>query len=169
MEEEIRLRLLTSIPESEWDEIRLQLGEISIPQEQAAFGGDPAGFIELQIEDGRDVFLIYIRETLVGVGSLLVGDIASALWPPETRAVQLRGFLIDSALQGKGIGTRAARLTIELAKTVDPQPQHLTLTVNQRNSAARRAYEKAGFATLPDPYTGGPLGPQDIMYVELGS
>lgn len=161
---ELLVRPLASLPVEEWGAIQARLAEFQLTDEQQAFGGNPAEFIDLDSEPGRKVFLIYADGVLVGVGSLLSGDVDPALWPLQTPAVQLRGFVIDGRMQGMGIGTLATKQVIRLAREVDPKAEHLTLTVNQRNPGARRTYEKAGFMVWPSPYLGGPVGPQDIMY-----
>lgn len=163
----VRLELLSSIPVAEWHLVRERLNKISLEPEQAAFGGVPARFIDQQSEADREVFLVWADEELVGVGSLITDNIETDQWPLQSRAVQLRGIVIDQRHQGKGIGTEASRLLKDLALELVPDAEYLTLTVNQRNPGAKRAYEKAGYSTLPDPYTGGPLGPQDIMYISL--
>lgn len=164
---DVRVDLLTRIPESDWPQIRNQLSEVKLTPEQAEFGGSPSEFVDLQEEDGRQVFLIYADDQLVGTGSLLTGPVTELLWPMGTRAVQLRGFVVDLRMQGKGIGTEASRQVIALAQEVDPDAQHLILSVNQRNPGARRTYEKVGFQHWPEPYLGGPIGPQDILYIGL--
>lgn len=161
----VRLQLLSSLPVSDWFEIRKQLEALQVSPEQAAFGGIPVTFVDQQAEADREVFLVFADTELVGVGSLVTGALDPEQWPLQSRAVQLRGIVIGQDHQGKGIGTEVSRMLTKLASELDPDAEHLTLTVNQRNPGARRTYEKAGFQTLPEPYTGGPLGPQDIMYV----
>ena len=163
----VRLELLSSLPTAEWGEVRSRLAEIQLAPEQMAFGGVPAKFVDQQSEPGREVFLVCADGALVGVGSLITGALPVDEWPLQTEAVQLRGVVIGMDHQGKGIGTEVSRQLKRLAAELVPNAEHLTLTVNQRNPGARRTYEKAGFKALPEPYTGGPLGPQDIMYVEL--
>lgn len=163
----VRLVLLSSLPTSDWREVRNNLASLTLSPDQEAFGGVPKRFVDQQSESNREVFLVYANNALVGVGSLVTVDLDPKQWPLKTKAVQLRGLVIGQDHQGKGIGTAVSRLLPDLAKQLKPEAQHLTLTVNQRNPGARRAYEKAGFTTLSEPYTGGPLGPQDIMYVGL--
>lgn len=163
----VRVAPLRSISADEHEQIRETLSGMSLTPDQAQFGGTPHSFLDLQNDPNRHVFLVYADELLVGIGSLLTGEVPHELWPMGTPAVQFRGFVIDSRMQGKGIGTKAVLQVIELAKTVDPHAHHLTLSVNQRNPGAKRAYEKAGFIVLSEPYLGGPLGPQDIMYIAL--
>lgn len=163
----IRLELLSSFPIADWGGIRAELAKLELTPDQQAFGGVPESFIELQAEPGRNVFLVYADNVIVGVGSLVTGAIPPALWPMQSRAVQLRGLAIGLEYQGQGLGTRTSLLLKDLATQLDPDAEHLTLTVNQRNPGARRTYEKAGFSTLPEPYLGGSLGPQDIMYLPL--
>ena len=163
----MRLMLLSDFPRSDWSAIRARLAELEVPPVQAAYGGVPSKFIDQQGEPNREVFLVCAGNTLVGVGSLITDNLPSDQWPPQTRAVQLRGIVIGEKHQGKGIGTEVSKKLPELATQLEPEAEHLTLTVNHRNPGARRTYEKAGFATLPEVYTGGPLGPQDVMYVAL--
>lgn len=167
MGSEIRVVLLATLPVEDWGPVRDRLAQFQLAEDQRAFGGNPADFIDLESEPNRTVFLIYADHELVGVGSLLSGEVDAALWPMQTPAVQLRGFVIDGRMQGLGIGTTATKQVCELARDVDPNAEYLVLTVNQRNPGARRTYEKAGFLVWPSPYLGGPVGPQDIMYVAL--
>lgn len=164
---DIHLALLSSFPVSDWTEIQRNLAELTLEPEQAAYGGDPARFVAQQGEPDREVFLVCADGTLVGVGSLVTANLPADQWPLQTRAVQLRGLVVGKEHQGKGIGTEVSIILPKLASELVPEAEHLTLTVNQRNPGARRTYEKAGFKALPEPYTGGPLGPQDIMYVAL--
>lgn len=164
---DVRLKLLSSFPIADWSSIRAELAKLELTPDQEAYGGVPETFIDLQSEPDRNVFLVYADTALIGVGSLVTGTIPPELWPMQSRSVQVRGLAIGLAYQGKGFGTKASLLLKDLAIQLDPDADHLTLTVNQRNPGARRTYEKAGFETLSEPYVGGPLGPQDIMYVAL--
>lgn len=164
---DVRLELLSSFPVADWGVIRDKLARLELPPDQTAFGGVPERFVDLEAEPNRNAFLVYADNILVGVGSLMTGAIPPDLWPLQSKAVQLRGLAIGEQYQGQGIGTEVSRLIKPLARELAPEAEHLTLTVNQRNPGARRTYEKAGFEALPEPYVGGLLGPQDIMYVEL--
>lgn len=79
----------------------------------------------------------------------------------------LRAFMIDAPRQGRGLGHRAvARLGPYLSQLY-PGAQALVLTVNMRNTAAIRAYRRAGMQDTGEIYTGGIAGPQHVMRLPL--
>jgi GNAT superfamily N-acetyltransferase len=82
--------------------------------------------------------------------------------------VLFRGFLVDVASQGAGVGTRVTALlpgaVADLARVRRRAVPYaaLVLTVNDRNAAGRRAYTRAGL-TDRGAYVGGSAGPQRVM------
>ncbi|KLN35403.1 hypothetical protein FB00_06425 [Cellulosimicrobium funkei] len=82
--------------------------------------------------------------------------------------VLFRGFLVDVASQGAGVGTRVTSLlpgaVVELARVRRRAAPYaaLVLTVNERNAAGRRAYARAGL-TDRGAYLGGGAGPQRVL------
>jgi len=170
MRDNLELVLLSSLSDAERTQTRTKVGGISILPDQERFSGTPLDLFDLEdTSPNRHVFLITENNDVVGIGTFFTGPIPISLWPPQRPAIQLLGFLIDHAMQGKGIGSRAASATLLLAPTVDPDSEVVQLTVNVKNPGARRAYEKAGFVTLDDLYLGGPAGPQHIMYAPVAT
>ena len=59
---------------------------------------------------------------------------------------QVQGVWVDPTLRGRGLGTRGTAAVVEQARaTIAPV---VSLYVNDFNAAARRAYEKVGFAQV---------------------
>jgi GNAT superfamily N-acetyltransferase len=97
--------------------------------------------------------------------------------PPDGRiegadVVLFRGFLVDVATQGAGVGSRvtsllpgAVRELASVRRRAAPY-KALVLTVNERNAAGRRAYARAGL-TDRGAYHGGTAGPQRVMARDL--
>lgn len=81
-------------------------------------------------------------------------------------SVGLRGFFIDAAHQGRGLGVAAIEAMIADLCARHPSLELLALSVSFRNAAALRAYEKAGFAIVGEPYLGG-AWPQHVMVRQL--
>ena len=77
--------------------------------------------------------------------------------------IGLRTFVIDQKLQGKGIGKQALMALFTYLAKYYSNYQRVYLTVNCKNTVARRCYEKAGFAFTGERYLGGLFGPQEIM------
>lgn len=83
------------------------------------------------------------------------------------RAVLLRGFYVDAGLQGRGIGTKAARAVRGLAAGL-PGVELVVLTVNVQNPAAVATYRRAGFVDTGAQYLGGDQGPQHLLVAAVG-
>jgi RimJ/RimL family protein N-acetyltransferase len=105
-------------------------------------GGAPAGFFVLHR----------------GPGALPLAP------PPGT--VLLRGFFVDARAQGRGVAAGALAALPAFARAHLPGAEAIVLGVNVRNPAARRAYERAGFAATGAQHQ-GELGPQDVLRLEL--
>ncbi|AXC49829.1 N-acetyltransferase [Paracoccus suum] len=84
-----------------------------------------------------------------------------------TRDLGLRGFLIDSHLQGRGIGAATLAALGDHARAEYPEFDRVVLTVNLENTVARRAYLSAGFEDRGELYLGGARGPQHILWLDL--
>ncbi len=84
--------------------------------------------------------------------------------PPGT--VLLRAFFVDARAQGRGVAAGALAALPAFARAHLPGAEAIVLGVNQRNPAARRAYERAGFAATGALHH-GELGPQDVLRLEL--
>ena len=85
---------------------------------------------------------------------------------PDPQAVALSALSVDSRRQGRGVGTAAMlALPAFLARpdvaAIFPHSLRLVLVVNQRNPAARRVYERAGFGVAGE--REGRIGRQWVM------
>lgn len=86
--------------------------------------------------------------------------------------VLFRGFLVDVASQGGGVGSRVVSLLPgvvgDLARVRGRATPFavLVLTVNDRNAAGRRAYARTGLTDC-GAYLGGSAGPQRVMARDL--
>ncbi|MEL6423276.1 MAG: GNAT family N-acetyltransferase, partial [Pseudomonadota bacterium] len=85
--------------------------------------------------------------------------------PPRPGYVAIRNFFVAPHAQGRGVGTNACRAAHALVRREYPTAKGICLTVNCRNRAAYRVYEKAGFVDTGELYVGGRSGPQHIMLV----
>jgi RimJ/RimL family protein N-acetyltransferase len=118
---------------------------------------------EAEADDDRTPFVVLAGERPVGFGVLdRRGYLADLVDAPE-RAVLLRGFYLDAAWQGRGLGKAAARAVRTLARQVHPDADLVVLTVNERNPAALAAYLAGGFVDTGARYLGGDAGPQHVL------
>lgn len=98
---------------------------------------------------------------------LLNFDAASTSYYRAPQGVGLEGFVIDLAEQGKGYGPAALGALRVLLREVHPEVREINLTVNCANTAAIRAYLKAGFEDTGRLYEGGRSEPQHIFRLPL--
>jgi GNAT superfamily N-acetyltransferase len=80
----------------------------------------------------------------------------------------LRSFMLDSRHQGQGYAAKVLKQLKSLVRENFPHAESVGLTVNCRNTHAHTLYEKHGFHTLKDLYSGGSAGPQHIMIMVIG-
>ncbi|UGA56098.1 GNAT family N-acetyltransferase [Vibrio sp. VB16] len=86
----------------------------------------------------------------------------------EKNELGLRNFVIGKQYQGKGYGTLAMQRILIYAYGAYADSRSICLTVNKKNLAAYRCYEKAGFIDTGVLYFGGDAGPQHIMRKQIG-
>lgn len=72
-------------------------------------------------------------------------------------ACELRNVAIDSASQGRGIGTSAVRAVIERVRAADGHCNELAVSAHPDNHIAHRAYLSAGFSWDGEHRDGEPL------------
>ena len=85
----------------------------------------------------------------------------------ELPSLGLRGFFIDAAWQGRGLGQLALQaMFIDLARR-HPRARQLALMVDRNNHAALRLYLRAGFVDSGRLYHGGRAGPQLLLWRSL--
>ncbi|WP_091466679.1 GNAT family N-acetyltransferase [Paenarthrobacter nitroguajacolicus] len=149
----------------------IQLGavaELAVEAKQREFVGDPLRMMLISLEEeSRLPYVIESGGVAVGVLTLQSGAAKLAGWPDDESVWLLRGFLIDSGSQGRGLGTLAARAAVEEARKLTARlgggQAGVVLSVNERNPAGLAAYSKAGFVDSGR-YLGGNAGPQRTMY-----
>nr|WP_309930621.1 GNAT family N-acetyltransferase [Arthrobacter sp. 1088] len=149
----------------------IQLGtvaEMALAADQTDFVGDPLRMMLISLEEeSRSPYVIEANGEGVGVLTLQWGAARLAGWPDDDSAWLLRGFLIDSKSQGRGLGVLAAKAAVEEARKLTARQgggqAGVVLSVNERNPAGLAAYAKAGFVDCGR-YLGGNSGPQRIMY-----
>ncbi|MFK0040785.1 GNAT family N-acetyltransferase [Paenarthrobacter sp. NPDC090517] len=149
----------------------IQLGavaELTVEARQREFVGDPLRMMLISLEEeSRLPYVIESGGAAVGVFTLQSGAAKLAGWPDDDSVWLLRGFLIDSGSQGRGLGTLAARAAVEEARKLTARlgggQAGVVLSVNERNPAGIAAYSKAGFVDSGR-YLGGNAGPQRTMY-----
>ena len=153
----------------------IQLGavaELAVEVQQREFVGDPLRMMLISLEEeSRFPYVIESGGVAVGVLTLQSGAATLAGWPDDESVWLLRGFLIDSKCQGRGLGTLAARASVEEARKLMARlgggQAGVVLSVNERNPAGLAAYTKAGFVDSGR-YVGGSAGPQRTMYKSFG-
>ncbi|WP_309074349.1 GNAT family N-acetyltransferase [Paenarthrobacter sp.] len=153
----------------------IQLGavaELAVDAKQRDFVGDPLRMMLISLEEeSRLPYVIESGGIAVGVLTLQSGAAQLAGWPDDESVWLLRGFLIDSRSQGRGLGTLAARAAVEEARRLTARLRGgqagVVLSVNERNPAGLSAYSKAGFVDSGR-YLGGNAGPQRTMYKAFG-
>ena len=82
-------------------------------------------------------------------------------------ALGLRGFAIDAAWQGRGLGRQALALLLADLATRHQQARLLVLTVHASNPRALALYRGAGFVDSGERYDGGPSGVQHLLWRAL--
>ena len=135
---------------------------------QERFVGDPLRMALAGLaEESRRPYVIESAGRAVGVLTLQAGAARLAGWPDDHSAWLLRGFLIDRRDQGRGLGPLAAAAAVSAAEKLTARHHTgeagVVLSVNEANAAGLSAYRRAGFVDRGR-YTGGPSGPQRIMY-----
>lgn len=124
---------------------------------------------EADADPARTPFAVLLDDVPVGFGVLdTVGYLAELVDEPS-RAVLLRAFYLDAAVQGRGVGAAAARAVRSLAAALHPGVDLVVLTVNEANPGAVRAYLRGGFVDTGARYLGGDQGPQHVLVARAGA
>jgi len=142
------------------------LPEVSFALALADPARTPFAVLEDHVDGGAEVVGAGVLDTAAPASDPELADLLTAAGHDPARAVLLRSFVIGAGHQGRGLGTAAARATRELAQQV-AGADAVVLTVNERNPAGRRAYERAGFGDVGR-YLGGDAGPQRAMVARCG-
>jgi RimJ/RimL family protein N-acetyltransferase len=135
--------------------------------DQLRFAARPAEtLLEAEADPQRQPVAILADGEPVGFCVLHHGPGPAGL-APTPADVLLRGFLVDAAVQGRGIAGRALTRLPSFVAEHAPGARRIVLTVNTRNPAAIRAYRKAGFLDRGQLYHGGAHGPQHVLELAL--
>ncbi|NUT71850.1 GNAT family N-acetyltransferase [Pseudarthrobacter sp. C4D7] len=162
---------LISLRDLDADARAIQLGAIadmSLLPGQERFVGEPLRMALAGLADeSRWPYMVESGGDAAGLLTLQAGAAGLAGWPDDWSAWLLRGFLIDSRHQGKGLGTRAAAAAVEAARKLTARHQSgesgVVLSVNEENPSGLAAYRRAGFIDAGR-YLGGDAGPQRTMF-----
>lgn len=124
-----------------WDNDFTVLRTLSIPRPSSL--EEAYTTYEAQVASERDhesaYFTVYERTTLVPIGLSYLFDINY-----RDRTADFIILIGEVSYRGRGFGTEATRLTLDYAFTA-VGVHNVFLQVWEFNTAARRAYEKAGF------------------------
>jgi RimJ/RimL family protein N-acetyltransferase len=139
------------------------LNTFTLPEEQLQFTSLPQKYE--REEEGQHRIVIRKNKKPVGFFLLYTSDFIHSC-TDNPRALLLKALSINKQEQGKGYaGEAMEQLKIFAAETF-PGRNEIVLTVNRKNTAAQRLYEKAGFHD-----TGrrkmGPAGEQYVMSLSL--
>jgi len=126
----------------------------------------PFAVLEDRVDGEAEVVGAGVLDTAAPTSDDELATLLTAAGHDPGRAVLLRSFVIGVDQQGRGLGTAAARATRQLAQRASGAGV-VVLTVNERNPAGRRAYERAGFGDVGR-YLGGDAGPQRAMVARCG-
>lgn len=173
--EGVELVVLDAVPAAERARLLEAALGLRLAPGQEAFVAPPARVVEAARSD-PDRHLVVARPP--GGGPVALGVLHPGGAAPEVVAlldgidgadvVLFRGFLVDVAWQGAGVGSRVVSLlpgaTAALARVRRRAAPYaaLVLTVNDANVAGRRAYARAGLSDR-GAYLGGSAGPQRVM------
>jgi ribosomal protein S18 acetylase RimI-like enzyme len=131
---------LLSLPEQQ---AVLRLG---VTSQQAEFAGSVERSVETCRSDpGDQVAGLAILDGPAVVGFLVLKRGASAPAWADPTAATVSAMRIDLSCQGRGIGVAALLALPSWVASHWPESPLLTLSVDEDNQSARRAYVKAGF------------------------
>lgn len=134
---------------------------IALSEQDVAFSTSPEQFLRHDVE-GVDRYVILLDDEIVGFFKIQTTYSQDHDFCPID-CLGLRMVAIDNRQQGKGIGTAMIQALPAFLRARYSDFSIVYLTVNCKNPAARRCYEKGGFEDTGTLYLGGDLGPQHIM------
>lgn len=141
-----------------------RLAHFSLPPDQIGFSDLPANV--LAADPDREGHVILADGTPAGFFAI-DRDYGEKYDFAAPGSIGVRMFSVDHAMQGRGIASAACRAMTAYFRAHYPGVETCWLTVNCRNPAARRVYEKGGFVDTGELYLGGGFGPQHIMRLDL--
>ncbi|MGH8826467.1 MAG: GNAT family N-acetyltransferase, partial [Jiangellaceae bacterium] len=148
--------------------LRRQVVQLRPRPDQEKYSGRAAETLPAaEVDPGRTPFAIVHGGGAVGFGVLDREGTLAEITDDPAGAVLLRGFYLDAAAQGLGLGRAAVAALPGLAATVAPGASRMLLTVNVENPRAVRAYLSGGFLDTGREYLGGLAGPQHVFALPL--
>jgi RimJ/RimL family protein N-acetyltransferase len=136
--------------------------------EQEVFSATAAQTLPAADADAcRTPFAVLVGGEPVGFGVLDRRGYLGELLDQPSRAVLLRAFYVDAAVQGRGHGTAAARAVPALAARLYPAAELLVLTVDEGNLSAVTTYLRAGFIDTGVRYVAGGPAPQHVLVASI--
>jgi len=120
---------------------------LTVTPQQVEFAGTVERSVDAcRTDQGDQVAGLAIFEGQRVVGFVVLKRGASApAWASPAAAV-VSAMRIDVSMQGRGIGSAALQALPSWVAENWPESGRLTLSVDEENESARRAYAKAGFA-----------------------
>ncbi len=156
---------LKIVPLSQVD--RQRLLTLKVAPEQIPFVGEIDSLLTL-VNEHLKAYIVELESDPVGF-FLIDENYQTTLTHIEKGALGFRAFLIDTQLQGQGIGQTVMKQLPKFLERDYPYATQLYLTVNCRNRVAYQCYIKSGFMDSGKLYLGGEAGPQHIMNLPLKS
>lgn len=143
---------------------------LAVHPDQVAFVGHVVDSLaDVAVCPGSEAFALLHGDDPVGYVRIDRHAYALGDHPVATGAVALRSFLIDATRQGQGLGAAALAAIHDQVARRHPDRTRILLTVNVRNAAAVRAYQRAGYRDSGELYHGGSAGPQHMLWYPLPS
>ena len=137
---------------------------LQVTPEQREYVGDADfNLAQAQADPLSEAMAILADDAVIGFYRLDFAANAVAGRGFGAPSVGLRAFMLDTAQQGHGHGTRAAVALCDDLRLRHPDRRLLVLMVNCRNRAAVAVYKKAGFVDTGELHAGGRAGPQHLM------
>ncbi len=159
------LNLVVARVSATWRDATLHL---TVADAQRAFVTPPRDNLhDIEADPCSEAQVILLGEEVIGFYRLDFHPLAIAERTFPGPSCGLRSFLIDARHQGRGYGRAALTALIRDLHVRHEDVQSLNLTVNCRNTNARRLYLSVGFDDAEPLYYGGPNGPQHVMTYDL--
>ncbi|PSV20842.1 GNAT family N-acetyltransferase [Photobacterium leiognathi subsp. mandapamensis] len=134
---------------------------IVVPESQVRFASTAEDFIASATET-MHLYVIYYHGEIIGFFKLDIAYSEQMKFCP-INTLGLRTFVISQPYQGKGIGTAVIKRILHYTAVHYARYDAIYLTVNCKNPAAKRCYEKSGFQLTGALFLEGDFGPQEVM------
>lgn len=140
--------------------------DVAVSPQQMQFTSPVADALE-RMQFDEMAFAIFDSDLAVGFFTLRRSDSDVIEQLRCDTRLTLQSFMIDARQQGKGYAKKALDQLPFLSRQYFANIDSIGLSVNCRNQAAYRLYEKNGFRDIGELYYGGSAGPQHIMIRDL--